>query len=117
MDRYILKNVDRNILKKNRPADIRVYAVWIRRLRRDARALIDASIFNHPAAIVFWDGDQVAGRFFAAAEGFHSPVAWDSYYLYGPEVRWRAMPSPITASGFPVRNFTGDLRRFVREMI
>jgi hypothetical protein len=103
-------------LKNGAGSELKVYAVWVRRLKRDAPGHIDPAIFGHPAASVFWDGDQIAGKFFAAAEGFHSPVAWDSYYLYGPKVRWRAMAAPITASGFPVMNFRRDLRRFVRGM-
>jgi hypothetical protein len=52
---------------------------------------------------------------FYAAEGFHSPIAWDSYYLYGPEACWRGIAALIIASGFPVMDFRDDLKRYVRE--
>ena len=108
--------MDENILKKTRAPDLRVYAVWIRRMKRDTRADIDPAIFNDERAAVFWDGDQIAGKFYAAAEGFHSVIAWDSYYLYGPGARWRGMAAPIVASGFPVMNFRGDLKKYMREV-
>jgi hypothetical protein len=107
--------VDENILRKTRAPELRVYAVWIHRMRRDTRPDIDPAVFDDERATVYWDGDQISGKFYAAAEGFHSKVAWDSYYLYPPEAHWRAMAAPITAAGFPVMNFRDDLKKFMRQ--
>ncbi len=108
--------MDRNILGKIKSPELRLYAIWIKRLKRDARASCDPAIFADSRASVFWDGGQVVGKWFARAEGLPA-VVWDTYYLYGRDARWRAAPAPLIASGFPVRNFRDDLRKYVMEIM
>lgn len=108
--------MDQNILGKVLSAELRLYAIWIKRLKRDVRASCDSAIFGDPRASVFWDGNQIMGKWFARAEGLTS-VAWDTYYLYGPEAKWGAAPSPLVASGFPVVNFRTDLRKYLGEIV
>jgi len=93
-----------------RRGDFRLYAVWIRMLKEDKRAAIDGSLFDDPRAVRFWDGDQALGRWFAQTEDRLTRVVWDSFFLYGPEARWRLKPSPLLRAGFPVLHFKGDLK-------
>ena len=108
--------MDTNILGKIKGPGLRLYAIWTKRLKRDARASCDPAIFADPRASVFWDGGQVMGKWFARAEGLPA-VVWDTYYLFGPEAKWRGAPAPLTASGFPVRNFRDDMQKYVREIM
>lgn len=108
--------MDRNILGEIRAPRLRLYAVWMRRLKRDARAACDPAIFGDPRATVFWDGKQVLGGWLARAEKLPA-VVWDTYYLFGPDAKWEAAPAPLVASGFPVRNYRSDLGKYVREAV
>ena len=46
-----------------------------------------------------WDEDRVTGKWFAEHEGFYIPIAWDAYYLYGPDAHWDIEPSPLVSKG------------------
>ena len=49
--------------------------------------------------IHFWDGDLQVGQWFAKqVDGFEG-ISWDTYYLYGPDATWEAVPSPLVGSG------------------
>jgi hypothetical protein len=80
--------VQEEILEKNPAADIQVYAVWFNMFPGDDRSGWDFSLLSDPRVRHFWDEDKLAGRFFAQSEDFYLPVAWDIYYLYGPDAHW-----------------------------
>ncbi len=56
---------------------------------------------NMPDARVlhFWDGELIAGRWFAGQVDGSEGTAWDTYYLYGPDAVWETIPAPLAGSG------------------
>ena len=69
----------------------------------DARQKWEADLMSDPRVTHLWDTEKLAGRFFAEHEGFlFGPVAYDIYYLYGPEAQWDIKPSPLVSSGYTV---------------
>lgn len=47
----------------------------------------------------FWDGDALVGQWFAQQVDGYEGIAWDVYYLYGPEATWETVPKPFVSSG------------------
>ncbi len=69
----------------------------------DARQKWEADLMTDPRVTQLWDSETVACRFFAEYEGFmFGSVAYDIYYLYGPESQWDIKPSPLVSSGYTV---------------
>lgn len=64
-----------------------------------------------PRVIHFWDGDLEVGGWFARQVDGYEGVAWDVYYLYGPESTWESRPLRLTSSGGTIYG-----RREVLEM-
>lgn len=54
---------------------------------------------SDPRVMHFWDGDLQAGRWFANQVDDFQGIAWDVYYLYGPEATWEGVPSLLVGSG------------------
>ena len=70
-----------------------VYVVWERILESDTResALRRAGEDTDPRIRYFWDPDQLTGRAWRFVLGLRR-LAWDVYYVYGPEARWTDLP-------------------------
>ncbi len=95
--------VQKEILETRPTADIRVYAIWFDMLAGDARHRWDAEILTDSRVIQMWDSDKLVGQFFADAENFKfGPIAWDVYYLYGPDSQWGSQPSHLVSSGYTI---------------
>lgn len=82
--------------------DLRVYTVWLTLPMGGIRELWDDSIMPDPRTLHFWDTEAVTGRWFAREGDGYNGLAWDVYYLYGPEAEWDTIPTPLVASGGPV---------------
>ena len=56
---------------------------------------------NMPDARVmhFWDGEHAIGEWFAREVDGYEGIAWDVYYLYGPDATWESVPAPLVDSG------------------
>ena len=52
-----------------------------------------------PRVTHFWDGDAEIGQWFAKQVDGYEGIAWDVYYLYGPDATWETDPSPLVGSG------------------
>ena len=71
-----------------------------------------------PRVTQLWDGEKVAGRFFADQEGFiFGSVAYDIYYLYGPEAQWDIKPSPLVSSGYTVMAKRNQLKKDIGRLL
>lgn len=68
----------------------------------DARVTINTNVVSDPRAEHFWDGNQVASVWFAREIERHAGIAWDVYYLYGPDAEWGSTPKPLIDSGATV---------------
>ena len=79
--------------------EFRVYAVWLPMLWSDSREKWDGTNMPDNRVIHYWDGERVIGQWFAREIDDYEGVAWDVYYLYGPDATWETVPTPLLASG------------------
>ncbi len=72
-----------------------------------------------PRVKQFWDDEKLAGQFFADQEvGFtFGSIAYDIYYLYGPESRWNLKPSPLVSSVYTVFAKRKQLKKDVGRLL
>ena len=71
-----------------------------------------------PRVTQLWDEKRLAGQFFAEQEGFiFGSIAYDIYYLYGPESRWEFKPSPLMSSGYTVMAKRNQLREDIVRLL
>jgi hypothetical protein len=89
-----------NRLLAHYPSDqLRVYAVWLPMLGGDAREEWNGTTMPDTRITHFWDGDRLVGQWFANHADGYEGIAWDAYYLYGPEATWETVPGPLEGSG------------------
>ncbi len=79
---------------------LQVYTVWLPMIYGDAREEWDGTTMPDARVMHFWDGDLQVGQWFARqVDGYYGGVAWDIYYLYGPDAAWETIPSPLAGWG------------------
>ncbi len=84
----------------------------------DSREKWEANLMTDPRVTQLWDAEKVAGRFFADQEGFiFGSVAYDIYYLYGPEAQWDIKPSPLVSSGYTVMAKRNQLKKDIDRLL
>ena len=104
-------------MEKNPASNIRVYTVWFDTLPGDAREEWDDSLMTDPRVTQLWDAQKSAGLFFAEQEGFRfGSIAYDIYYLYGPDAQWDLKPSPLVSSGYTVMAKRDQLRDDIESL-
>jgi hypothetical protein len=81
---------------------LRVYAVWLPMLGGDAREKWNGNTMPDTRVIHFWDGEYIVGRWFAKQVDGYEGIAWDIYYLYGPDATWESVPSPLIGEGITI---------------
>ena len=79
--------------------ELRVYAVWLPVLASDARETWNGNTMPDPRVVHFWDGAAEVGQWFGREMDGYGGIAWDIYYLYGPDATWESVPSPLIGSG------------------
>ena len=96
---------------------LRVYAVWLPMLGGDARDEWNGN--NMPDARVthFWDGNYAIGQWFAKHVDGYEGIAWDVYYLYGPDATWETVPSPLVGSGSTIYGERQTLKMQVSTLL
>ena len=87
------------LLAQTPSTKLRVYAVWLPMLGGDAREEWNGTTMSDPRVLHFWDGEMVIGQWFAKQVDGYEGIAWDVYYLYGPDATWQTVPSPLVGSG------------------
>ena len=65
----------------------------------DNREMWDGTNMPDARVVHYWDGEHVIGQWFASKIDGYEGIAWDSYYLYGPDATWETIPSPLVSSG------------------
>ena len=105
------------ILDKNPSAELKVYAVWFSVLSGDDRSRWADDLLTDSRVVHLWDGAQTTARWFAENEDFHLPIAWDVYYLYGPNARWDETPAPLLSSGSTILFRKDTLRQDMAPLI
>jgi hypothetical protein len=67
-----------------------------------------------PRVIHFWDGEQAIGQWFAKEVEGYEGIAWDVYYLYGPDATWESVPSSLLGSG---RTIYGEREKLEKQIL
>jgi hypothetical protein len=68
-------------------------------LATDARDEWNGTTMTDPRVMHFWDGEAEIGQWFAEQVEGYRGIAWDVYYLYGPDATWEGLLSPLVGSG------------------
>ena len=85
------------VLAKYQDPDLRVYMVWVPKLRGLERDVASATVqFPEPRSRHFWDAPSVL------VTGYRDTLelsedAWDIFLLYGPDARWEGTRPPEPA--------------------
>ena len=82
--------------------ELSVFAIWLPMLAGDRRSAWDPDLMPDPRVRHYWDENRVLGRYFADKGASFGGVAWDIYFLYGPDASWTDVPEPLISSGFTV---------------
>jgi hypothetical protein len=85
------------VLAKLPDPNLRVYMVWVPKLRGLERDVPSATIqIPEPRALHFWDAPSVLVRGYRETLSL-SEDAWDVFLLYGREARWEGERPPEPA--------------------
>jgi len=68
-------------------------------LPMDSRQEWDETTMPDARVQHFWDSQREAAQWFAKHVDGYEGIAWDVYYLYGPDAVWEVVPSPLAGSG------------------
>ena len=99
-------------------AELQIYAVWFNMLRSDDRSRWPADALADPRVEEYWDQERVVGQWFAQHLGFaFGPIAWDAYYLFGPEATWEKEPTPLLDTGSTIISNSQRLRTNLADFI
>lgn len=90
-------------MEKNPEADLRVYAIWIDVLLDGDLQGFASNPLEDPRVQNIPDPRFDIGEWFPQQKDYRDVVrgvlAWDIYFLYGPEAEWRDVPTPLLSSG------------------
>ena len=110
------------LLQANPEKPLAVYAVWSNQLPSDSRGGWDTSVLDDRRVTEFWDGDGVVARWLfrnreqIGFDFFGGAAVWDSSLLFGPEVSWDPVPSPIEHFGYTVIRSRAGLQRSLEAL-
>lgn len=83
----------------------------------DAREMWNGTTMPDARVIHFWDGDRKIGQWFAEHVDGYQGIAWDAYYLYGPDAVWEITPSPLVISGGTIYSERETLEMQMRTLL
>ena len=92
------------ILAKHPDANLKIYSIWEPILPTDRRRTWKASLFSDPRITHYWDEERVSGQWYgdAVPNCLLPPVAWDAFYVYGPDAKWDSDAAKPIRCGAPV---------------
>ena len=113
--------VQRELLEKHPESELQVYAVWFDVLVGDDRSAWNPELLVDPRVTQYWDSDRSLGTWFPRQEEYESlifgPLAWDIFFLYGPEAVWEDVPAPLIASGRTIISKRDRLRSGISQLL
>jgi hypothetical protein len=71
-------------------------------LGRDAREKWNGNTMPDARVTHYWDGNLQIGQWFAKQVDGYDGVAWDIYYLFGPDATWETVPTPLMGEGITI---------------
>jgi hypothetical protein len=110
--------VQQQILQRNQAAHLHVYAVWVPFLGGTEEASdLSRRVLPDPRVDQFWDGAALTSAWFAKNVD-HSPgLAWDVFYLYGPDAMWSQVPGPLVSSGGTIIGSSSSLNAAIMPLL
>jgi hypothetical protein len=109
--------VQTNILEKYPDSDLKVYAIWFEMLSGDARDTWDPAVLSDDRVRHFWDARGAAGRWYSKHVYGEDGIAWDVYFLYGPDAEWQSTPPPLISTGGDIISTTEPLAADVARLL
>ena len=114
--------IEQEILAKHPDGDVQMYAIWTAALPDDDVSELDASLFSDSRVSQFWDVTGEVGKWFPQREWgpvqkVAGPVAFDVFFLFGPDASWGDFPGPLASFGgggttmSTIMRARGDLNR------
>jgi hypothetical protein len=91
-----------------------VIAIWLPMLGGDSRSAWDSHVLDDPRVVSFWDGDRIAGTWFADRQlgGLGGPgIVWDAYYAFSKTATWKERPTQLVAADSDIIDHTTALER------
>ena len=86
----------------------------------DSRSRWPAGLLDDPRVRHWWDEKKVVGRWYGRHPDYGDDpdlVAWDVFFLYGPDSRWgETGPSGLASWGYPIVEAREKLRRDLLAM-
>ena len=70
-----------------------------------------------PRVMHFWDGETLIGQWFAREIDGYDGIAWDVYYLYGPDATWETAPSKLIGSGGTIYHEREKLKMELKSLL
>ena len=90
-----------------------VYAVWFDVLAGDDRSAWDPRLLSDERVVHYWDPERLLGTWLPQQPEYEDhvfgPLAWDIFFLYGPDALWDETPGPLVSSGSTVISKSGRL--------
>ena len=83
----------------------------------DTRQMWNGTTMPDERVIHFWDGERKVGSWFAEHVDGYEGIAWDAYYLYGPDAVWETTPTPLVGSGGTIYGERDALEMQVRTLL
>ena len=72
-------------------------------IRGDSKLAVPGAVALLPDSRVthYWDATRTSGDFFKKNVAPHitSSIAWDMFFLYGPDATWEEVPNPLIEMG------------------
>ena len=90
-------------------------------LAGDDRSAWDASLLTDERVIEFWDSERVLGKWLPQQDDYSDlifgPLAWDIFFLYGPEAVWDGTPAPLISSGSTIISSRDYLKESIGPLL
>ena len=87
----------------------------------DDRSKVDVDLILDSRATHYWDGERLLGTWFPKQQEYESvtfgPIAWDTYFLYGPDAKWGEVPAPLTTYGRTVISKSRNLEKSLNQLL
>lgn len=110
--------MQREILDENGTSNLRVYTVWLPFLGGTQEAAgVSRRVLPDPRVIQYWDGAAATSDWFAENVEDSAALAWDVYYLYGPDAQWTDVPAPLISSGGTIIGRSPELKEAITRLL
>ena len=90
-------------------------------IRGDSKLAVPSAVALLPDSRVihYWDQTRISGSFFKKniAHDVSSNIAWDIFFLYGPDAVWDEIPAPLVDKGRTIIGSSGALGYEFGELI